>query len=91
MAGEVDVERTKGSDGVQSYSLGFEPDGTPATGTIDCGDGPGEGPFYPPNCCVILRVYGVQQDGWLLQDSSDYSNPAEEIESSWSVSGHGPQ
>jgi hypothetical protein len=91
---EIDVERTKGPDGKQTYDIGFQPENDSVTGTVDCGDGPGDAPFNPPTCCALdpnKPPPAAAQDGWLLNGSAVLSFPdIEEFHSSWSFSGHGP-
>jgi hypothetical protein len=90
----IHLERTKGPDGKQTYDIGFQPQNDSAPGTVDCGNGPGDTTFNPPNCCVLdpnKPPPVAAQDGWLLNGSATKTIPdIEEFHSSWSFSGHGP-
>ncbi|HXJ64283.1 MAG TPA: hypothetical protein VNN79_11060, partial [Actinomycetota bacterium] len=88
--GNIDVEPTKGQDGVQTYFGGITASDT-TDGTIDCGGGPQAIQLSLLDCCATMgsqQPLPVQQDGWLLADSLSTGGAGNEIDETWSFQGH---
>jgi hypothetical protein len=88
--GNIDVEPTKGPDGVQTYFGGITASGS-VDGTIDCGDGPSPTVLPLLDCCATLgspQPLPVQQDGWLLTGTLSTTGGGDKIDEVWSFQGH---
>jgi len=88
--GNLEVEASKGQDGVQTYIGGLGAQGAFADVTIQCGsDDPATVPVGLLDCCVTFGpgLPAVQQDGWLLAGTLSNTGGGDNIHEDWSFQG----